>query len=129
MPTSGPDVDLSRPHFIGIGGAGMSGLAKILAARGAKVSGSDAKDSRLLAALRQLGCVVHVGHTAENLPPASCVVVSSAIRATNPELVAATERGIPVIHRADALAYLMADRRAVTVAGTHGKTTTTSMLA
>jgi UDP-N-acetylmuramate--alanine ligase len=125
-----PQADLSGPHFIGIGGAGMSGLAKILALRGAKVSGSDAKDSTLMLSLRQLGCDVHVGHAAGNLPPtATAVVVSSAIRADNPELVAAQERGVPVIHRADALARLMDGRRAVAVAGTHGKTTTTSMLA
>src|SRR5437762_5922344 len=84
MPTSGPGADLSpgldRAHFIGIGGAGMSGLAKILKARGAHVSGSDAKDSTLLTALRQLGCDVHVGHAAENLTDPSCVVVSSADR-------------------------------------------------
>ncbi|MCF2526249.1 UDP-N-acetylmuramate--L-alanine ligase [Yinghuangia sp. KLBMP8922] len=108
----------------------MSGLAKILAIRGAKVAGSDAKDSTALLALRALGCQVHVGHAAENLAAdATCVVVSSAIRADNPELVAAQERGIPVVHRADALARLMDGRRAVAVAGTHGKTTTTSMLA
>lgn len=124
-----PVVDLGSPHFIGIGGAGMSGLAKILAIRGAKVAGSDAKDSTALLALRQLGCQVHVGHAAGNLGDATCVVVSSAIRDDNPELVAARERGIPVVHRADALARLMDGRRAVAIAGTHGKTTTTSMLA
>ncbi|MDI2125129.1 UDP-N-acetylmuramate--L-alanine ligase [Yinghuangia seranimata] len=128
-PVSDPAIDLGSPHFIGIGGAGMSGLAKILAIRGAKVAGSDAKESTALLALRALGCQVHVGHAAANLGDASCVVVSSAIRADNPELVAAQERGIPVVHRADALARLMDNRRAVAVAGTHGKTTTTSMLA
>jgi UDP-N-acetylmuramate--alanine ligase len=123
-------TDLSAPHFIGIGGAGMSGLAKILALRGAQVSGSDAKESTTVLALRDLGAQVSVGHAAENLPAtASCVVVSSAIRESNPELVAGRERGLPVIHRADALAALMEDRRALAVAGTHGKTTTTSMLA
>jgi UDP-N-acetylmuramate--alanine ligase len=122
--------DLHAPHFIGIGGAGMSGLAKILAVRGAKVSGSDSKESETVLALRALGAAVAVGHAAENLPAGtSSVVVSSAIRADNPELVAANERGIPVVHRADALAALMGGRRALAVAGTHGKTTTTSMLA
>ncbi|MFC5908556.1 UDP-N-acetylmuramate--L-alanine ligase [Streptacidiphilus monticola] len=121
---------LTAPHFIGIGGAGMSGLAKILALRGAKVSGSDAKESTTVVALRQLGAEVHVGHAAEHLPAAAdSVVVSSAIREDNPELVAARERGLPVVHRADALAALMEGRRALAVAGTHGKTTTTSMLA
>ncbi|GAA1104455.1 MULTISPECIES: UDP-N-acetylmuramate--L-alanine ligase [Kitasatospora] len=122
--------DLHAPHFIGIGGAGMSGLAKILAVRGAKVSGSDAKESETVLALRALGAEVAVGHAAENLPAGtSSVVVSSAIRADNPELAAARERGIPVVHRSDALAALMGGRRALAVAGTHGKTTTTSMLA
>ncbi len=123
-------TDLSAPHFIGIGGAGMSGLAKILALRGALVSGSDAKESTVVLALKQLGAEVSVGHTAEHVPAgASCIVVSSAIRDTNPELAAGRERGLPVIHRADALAALMTGRRALAVAGTHGKTTTTSMLA
>ncbi|MEV7178003.1 UDP-N-acetylmuramate--L-alanine ligase [Kitasatospora sp. NPDC093679] len=122
--------DLHAPHFIGIGGAGMSGLAKILAVRGAEVSGSDAKESETVLALRALGAEVAVGHAAENLPAGtSSVVVSSAIRADNPELAAARERGIPVVHRSDALAALMGGRRALAVAGTHGKTTTTSMLA
>ncbi|CAN3983373.1 UDP-N-acetylmuramate--L-alanine ligase (EC [Kitasatospora purpeofusca] len=122
--------DLHAPHFIGIGGAGMSGLAKILAVRGASVSGSDSKESETVLALRALGAGVHIGHAAEHVPDgASSIVVSSAIRADNPELVAARERGIPVVHRSDALAALMGGRRALAVAGTHGKTTTTSMLA
>ncbi|MDH6578254.1 UDP-N-acetylmuramate--L-alanine ligase [Kitasatospora sp. MAP5-34] len=122
--------DLHAPHFIGIGGAGMSGLAKILAVRGAKVSGSDSKESETVLALKALGADVHVGHAAENVPAGtSSVVISSAIRADNPELAAAHERGIPVVHRSDALAALMGGRRALAVAGTHGKTTTTSMLA
>ncbi|MFB8240426.1 UDP-N-acetylmuramate--L-alanine ligase [Kitasatospora purpeofusca] len=122
--------DLHAPHFIGIGGAGMSGLAKILAVRGASVSGSDSKESETVLALRALGAAVHIGHAAEHVPDgASSIVVSSAIRADNPELAAARERGIPVVHRSDALAALMGGRRALAVAGTHGKTTTTSMLA
>ncbi|TVL92844.1 UDP-N-acetylmuramate--L-alanine ligase [Streptomyces sp. SAJ15] len=121
---------MDRPHFIGIGGAGMSGIAKILAMRGAQVAGSDAKDSATAEALRGLGATVHLGHAGEHLAAdASCVVVSSAIRADNPELAAAAERGIPVVHRSDALAALMDGSRPIAVAGTHGKTTTTSMLA
>ncbi|MFI8930186.1 UDP-N-acetylmuramate--L-alanine ligase [Streptomyces sp. NPDC053474] len=121
---------MPRPHFIGIGGAGMSGIAKILAQRGARVAGSDARDSATAAALRELGVTVHVGHAAEHLADdASCVVVSSAIRADNPELARAAELGIPVVHRSDALAALMDGLRPLAVAGTHGKTTTTSMLA
>ncbi|MHC3469625.1 UDP-N-acetylmuramate--L-alanine ligase [Streptomyces sp. 7R007] len=121
---------MDRPHFIGIGGAGMSGIAKILAQRGAKVAGSDAKDSATAEALRALGATVHIGHAAEHLAAdASCVVVSSAIRPDNPELARAAELGIPVVHRSDALAALMDGLRPIAVAGTHGKTTTTSMLA
>ncbi|MFJ9372632.1 UDP-N-acetylmuramate--L-alanine ligase [Streptomyces sp. NPDC101455] len=121
---------MDRPHFIGIGGAGMSGIAKILAQRGAKVAGSDAKDSATADALRSLGATVHIGHAAEHLADdATCVVVSSAIRKDNPELARAAELGIPVVHRSDALARLMDGLRPIAVAGTHGKTTTTSMLA
>ncbi|WP_407549261.1 UDP-N-acetylmuramate--L-alanine ligase [Streptomyces sp. Pv4-95] len=121
---------MDRPHFIGIGGAGMSGIAKILAQRGARVAGSDAKDSATADALRALGVTVHIGHAADHLAEdATSVVVSSAIRPDNPELAAAHERGIPVVHRSDALASLMDGLRPIAVAGTHGKTTTTSMLA
>ncbi|MGW1868029.1 UDP-N-acetylmuramate--L-alanine ligase [Streptomyces mauvecolor] len=121
---------MERPHFIGIGGAGMSGIAKILAQRGAQVAGSDAKESATAEALRALGATVHIGHAAEHLADdATCVVVSSAIRADNPELARAAELSVPVVHRSDALASLMGGLRAIAVAGTHGKTTTTSMLA
>ncbi|MCW5252834.1 UDP-N-acetylmuramate--L-alanine ligase [Streptomyces sp. SHP 1-2] len=121
---------MDRPHFIGIGGAGMSGIAKILAQRGARVAGSDARDSATAEALRALGATVHIGHAAGHLADdASCVVVSSAIREDNPELARASELGIPVVHRSDALAALMDGLRPIAVAGTHGKTTTTSMLA
>ncbi|MEU6658405.1 UDP-N-acetylmuramate--L-alanine ligase [Streptomyces sp. NPDC046821] len=121
---------MDRPHFIGIGGAGMSGIAKILAQRGAQVAGSDSKESATAGALRELGATVHIGHDAAHLAPdATCVVVSSAIRADNPELARAAELGIPVVHRSDALASLMDGLRPIAVAGTHGKTTTTSMLA
>ncbi|WP_419998601.1 UDP-N-acetylmuramate--L-alanine ligase [Streptomyces boninensis] len=123
-------TDLERPHFIGIGGAGMSGIAKILAQRGARVAGSDARESGTAAALRALGATVHIGHDAAHLAAdATSVVVSSAIREDNPELAAARDRGIPVVHRSDALAALMDGLRPIAVAGTHGKTTTTSMLA
>ncbi|MFD9302286.1 UDP-N-acetylmuramate--L-alanine ligase [Streptomyces sp. NPDC060048] len=121
---------MERPHFIGIGGAGMSGIAKILAQRGARVAGSDARDSETAQALRAHGATVHIGHAAGHLADdATCVVVSSAIRADNPELARAAELGIPVVHRSDALAGLMEGLRPIAVAGTHGKTTTTSMLA
>jgi UDP-N-acetylmuramate--alanine ligase len=116
-------------HLIGIGGAGMSGIARILLARGARVSGSDARESATVLALRALGAHVDVGHDPAHLPaPPATVVVSSAIRETNPELAAARERGIPVVHRAQALAALTRGRRLAAVTGTAGKTSTTSML-
>ncbi|RFU38512.1 UDP-N-acetylmuramate--L-alanine ligase [Actinomadura logoneensis] len=123
-----PAGELGRVHFIAIGGAGMSGIARIMLKRGLTVSGSDARDSDLLGQLAGLGAKVFVGHDASHLGDAETVVVSSAIRESNPELAAARERGLRVLHRSAALASLMADRRAVAVAGTHGKTTTTSML-
>jgi UDP-N-acetylmuramate--alanine ligase len=123
-----PAEELGRVHFVGIGGAGMSGIARIMLARGLPVSGSDAKETVTLAALRALGATVHVGHAAEHVGNVDTVVVSTAIRPTNPELVEAQRRGLRVIHRAGALAAVMAGRRAVAVAGTHGKTTTTSLL-
>lgn len=123
-----PAGELGRVHFIAIGGAGMSGIARIMLRRGMAVSGSDARDSELLAQLGDLGAKVFVGHDAAYVGDADTVVVSTAIRETNPELIAARERGLRVLHRSAALASLMAGRRAVAVAGTHGKTTTTSML-
>ena len=123
---------LERAHLIGIGGAGMSGIARILLARGARVSGSDAKDSRAFLTLRAQGAEIGLGQRPENLDALpggpSAVVVSTAIKEGNPELVAARERGIPVLHRAQALALLMAGHRVACIAGTHGKTSTTSML-
>ena len=118
-----------RVHLIGIGGAGMSGIARILLARGATVSGSDAKDSRTVLALRALGARIDIGHDPAHLPAApATVVVSSAIRESNPELAAARERGLDVAHRAQALAALTVGRRLACVTGTAGKTSTTSML-
>ncbi|MGV9362115.1 UDP-N-acetylmuramate--L-alanine ligase [Amycolatopsis sp. NPDC003731] len=124
--------ELRRAHLIGIGGAGMSGIARILLARGAFVSGSDAKESRALLSLRAQGAELFVGQRASNLDelaePPSAVVVSTAIKETNPELAAARAAGIPVLHRAQALAGLMEGHRVACIAGTHGKTSTTSML-
>lgn len=116
-------------HFIGVGGAGMSGLAKVLADRGVAVSGSDLRLSRYAAALRDAGVVVHIGHDAANLGDPEVVVVSSAIPESNPELAEARRRGIPVWQRARMLAELAGTRRTVAVAGTHGKTSTSSMTA
>jgi UDP-N-acetylmuramate--alanine ligase len=122
-------VDLSRPCFIGIGGIGMSGLATILAHRGARVVGSDVKETATIAALRQIGCEVHIGHDPKHVLDTSCVVISQAIRESNVELRAAREHGLHVVHRAEALAAMMAGYRSVAVAGTHGKSSTTTMLA
>jgi UDP-N-acetylmuramate--alanine ligase len=127
-----PASHLGRVHFTGIGGAGMSGIARIMLARGISVSGSDAMPSALLDDLRAHGARVHVGHASANLGDLGAgdtLVVSSAIRADNPELAEAARRGLRVMHRAAALASVMAGRRVIAVAGTHGKTTTTSMLA
>ncbi len=115
-------------HLIGIGGAGMSGIASVLLARGVTVTGSDTKDSRGVAALRALGASVSIGHAADHVSGANTVVFSSAIKESNVELLAARIAGISVVPRAEALAALMEGRRGVAVAGTHGKTTTTSML-
>ncbi len=124
-----PEVaELGRVHLIGIGGGGMSGLARLLQARGLTVTGSDARASVSLTALRALGITCHVGHAADHVGDADTVVVSSAIRQDNPELVEARSRGLTVLPRTVALVSLMAGYRSVGVAGTHGKTTTTSML-
>ena len=122
-----PAAELGRVHFIGIGGAGMSGIARIMLMRGMSVSGSDAKDSSVVTTLRAQGAQIAIGQRAENIAGADTVVVSSAIRESNPELAAARDAGLRIIHRSMALASLMVDRRAVAIAGTHGKTTTTSM--
>jgi UDP-N-acetylmuramate--alanine ligase len=127
-PGTGPLAALGPVHIVGIGGAGMSGIARILLARGVAVSGSDAKDSRRLAALRALGARVAVGHAAANIDGATTVVISTAIPETNVELVEARTRGLRVMSRAEALAAVMTGFRVVAVSGTHGKTTTTSML-
>jgi UDP-N-acetylmuramate--alanine ligase len=123
-----PVGELGRVHFAGIGGAGMSGIARILLARGVAVSGSDAAPSDLLDELAALGAVIHLGHDGAHVGAADTLVVSSAIRPDNPELTEARRRGIRVLHRAAALGSAMLGRRGIAIAGTHGKTTTTSML-
>lgn len=131
IPTLGvPDLSTMRSaHLVGIGGAGMSGIARLLLARGVAVSGSDLKESPGLLLLGGAGARVMVGHREEHLGSPDAVVVSTAIRGDNPEVRAARDRGIPILARAQVLAALMAERRGVAVAGTHGKTTTTSMVA
>ncbi len=121
-------TDVGPIHFIGIGGIGMSGIAEILHALGYAVQGSDMKESANVQRLRKKGIPVAVGHAAENLGEAEIVVVSSAIKPDNPELKAARERHLPVVRRAEMLAELMRFRNAIAVGGTHGKTTTTSLI-
>jgi len=118
-----------RLHFIGIGGAGMSVIAELFLARGRAVSGSDARASATLDRLATLGAEVHAGHAAEHVAGAQAVVVSTAVRPDNAELVAARTAGVPVIHRSEALALVAEGKDFVAVAGAHGKTTTSSMLA
>ncbi|CAB4772104.1 unannotated protein [freshwater metagenome] len=117
-----------RLHFIGIGGAGMSGLARIALSHGITVSGSDAKDSTVLSALGALGAEVHASHLAQQVNGADFVIFSTAINQNNVELIRAHELKLPILTRAQALATLMSNSRSIAVAGTHGKTTTSSML-
>ena len=119
---------LGRVHFVGIGGVGMSAVARIMVARGVPVSGSDAKDLPVMADLAAAGARIAVGYASSNLGDAQTVVAGSAIRPDNPEVVAAREAGLPVLHRSEALAATMGGDTVVTVAGTHGKSTTTSMV-
>ncbi|HZA14644.1 MAG TPA: UDP-N-acetylmuramate--L-alanine ligase [Myxococcaceae bacterium] len=119
----------ARVHFVGVGGIGMSGIAEVLINLGYTVSGSDLKESEITRRLAKLGAALSYGHRAENLVHADVVVISSAVRKDNPEVVAARQRKIPVIPRAEMLAELMRLKYAVAVAGSHGKTTTTSMVA
>ncbi|WP_020184496.1 UDP-N-acetylmuramate--L-alanine ligase [Methylopila sp. 73B] len=121
--------DIGPVHFVGIGGIGMSGIAEVLANHGYKVQGSDAAESANVKRLRDKGIAVTIGHAAENLGDAEVVVVSSAIKRGNPELNAAREKRLPVVRRAEMLAELMRLKTCVAIAGTHGKTTTTSLVA
>jgi UDP-N-acetylmuramate--alanine ligase len=123
-----PVDELGNVHFVAIGGAGMSGIARIMLSRGVTVSGSDSTASPLLDDLAAVGARVTVGHSAANLGDADTVVVSTAIRPDNPELLEAQRRGLRVMHRAAALASIMLGHQGIAVAGTHGKTTTTSMI-
>jgi len=120
---------ITRIHFVGIGGIGMSGIAELLLNLGFTISGSDVADSDTVQRLRSLGAVIHIGHRTENIGDAQVVVYSSAVGLDNPECVAARNRTLPVIPRAEMLAELMRMKFSIAIAGTHGKTTTTSMLA
>ena len=121
--------DIGPVHFVGIGGIGMSGIAEVLANLGYTVTGSDVADSANVKRLRDKGIKVAIGHKAENIDGADVVVVSSAIKRDNPELVAARAKRLPVVRRAEMLAELMRLKSCVAIAGTHGKTTTTSLVA
>jgi UDP-N-acetylmuramate--alanine ligase len=120
---------IKHVHFVGIGGIGMSGIAEVLLNLGYKVTGSDIKASAITDRLEQLGATIYPRHAAENVPGAHVVVTSSAVRTDNPEIQEAQRRKIPVIPRAEMLAELARLKHAITIAGTHGKTTTTSMIA
>lgn len=122
-------LDIGTLHFVGIGGIGMSGIAEVLHNLGYKVQGSDLNDSPTVKRLRELGIAVAIGHAPENVEQAQVVVISSAVKPDNPEVVAARERFLPIVRRAEMLGELMRLRWAVAVAGTHGKTTTTSLVA
>jgi UDP-N-acetylmuramate--alanine ligase len=122
-----PD-QLGTVHFIGIGGSGMSGIARILIGMGHVVTGSDLRDSSNVAALRELGAKIYIGHDQSHLGNPDTVVVTSALWPTNPEYLLAKQRGIPVIHRSQALAKLASSKRLIAVAGAHGKTTSTGMV-
>ena len=116
-------------HFVGIGGAGMSGIAEILHNLGYRVSGSDAADSAVTKRLAGLGVRVFIGHEASQIEGAQAVVTSTAVKADNPEVLAARARKVPVVARAVLLAELMRLKQGIAIAGTHGKTTTTSLVA
>ena len=120
---------VQRLHFIGIGGAGMGGIAEVVLNLGYEVSGSDLKDSAMTSRLKSLGATIHIGHQQSNIDSIDAVVVSSAINPENPEIQVAIEQRIPIIRRAEMLAELMRFRYGIAVAGTHGKTTTTSLIA
>ncbi|MES2119479.1 MAG: UDP-N-acetylmuramate--L-alanine ligase [Pseudomonadota bacterium] len=122
-------TDIGTIHFVGIGGIGMSGIAEVMHQLGYKVQGSDVAESYVVEKLRKAGIPVAIGHSADNLGDAAVVVCSSAIREGNPEMAAAAERRLPRVKRAEMLAELMRMQKTVAVAGTHGKTTTTSMVA
>ncbi len=125
----GVPTDIGTVHFVGIGGIGMSGIAEVMHNLGYKVQGSDMADSYVIDGLRKLGIKVMIGHSADNLGDAAVVVTSTAVKKGNPERDAALERRIPLVRRAEMLAELMRLKNTVAVAGTHGKTTTTSMIA
>ncbi|MBU2702987.1 UDP-N-acetylmuramate--alanine ligase [Sporomusaceae bacterium BoRhaA] len=122
-------TSIKKIHFVGIGGAGMSAIARVMLELGYEITGSDISKSSVSAKLEQLGAKIYYGHDASNIEQAEAIVTSTAIRETNPEIQAAHAKNIPVFHRSEAVAFLMDQRQGIAVAGAHGKTTTTSMIA
>lgn len=120
---------VKRIHFVGIGGAGMGGIAEVLLNEGYQISGSDIGENQVVKRLKSLGAIITIGHASKNIDCASVIVVSTAIDQKNPELVAAKKQRIPIVRRAEMLAELMRFRHGIAIAGTHGKTTTTSLIA
>lgn len=120
---------VKRIHFVGIGGAGMGGIAEVLLNEGYQISGSDIGENQVVKRLKSLGAIITIGHASKNIESASVIVVSTAIDPTNPELIEAKEQRIPIVRRAEMLAELMRFRHGIAIAGTHGKTTTTSLIA
>jgi len=127
--TEGMKHKVKNIHFVGVGGSGMSGIAEVLCTLGYSVSGSDLAESATTRRLQAQGVKVMIGHSADNLHKADAIVISTAVRSDNPEVLAARARQIPVVPRAQMLAELMRLKRGVAIAGTHGKTTTTSLVA
>ena len=120
--------NIKKVHFVGIGGIGMSGIAEILLNQGFEVSGSDRSLSEVTDRLKKLGAIIYEGHTPENLKDADVLVYSSAVTTDNPEVTSAVEKNIPIIKRSEMLAETMRMKYGIGIAGTHGKTTTTSMV-
>lgn len=121
--------DTKKIHFVGIGGIGMSGIAEVLINLGFDVSGSDIRESDIIRHLQKLGAKIFIGHSEENIKDIDVLVYSSAVKVDNPEIVGAIKRGIPVIKRAEMMGEMMRLKFSIAIAGTHGKTTTTSMIA
>ncbi|SKC60699.1 MULTISPECIES: UDP-N-acetylmuramate--L-alanine ligase [Plantibacter] len=127
-PTVEIPADLGVVHFVGIGGSGMSGIARLFVSAGSRVTGSDVRESKNIDALRELGVPVAIGHDAQNVGDADTLVVTGALWADNPEYLLAKERGLTILHRSQALAWLTSGTRLISVAGAHGKTTSTGMI-